>query len=829
MAQHCKHTNSGIPGYLSLLTKTHIKHRKDGDHTEIEEVSHTSTSCLLCNEIYEWWISRLSLKFEGHDTVELPRFKYYGHEDDLVTSIARSPRLPFSLKPLRGQDWGRLKRKFVVEPNRFGEAHHVLICCLILRSQAVDMNEVKVLFRSREDGLQDLFEWHGISTGKALDGQKEDPMSDATEIIAAAFRDANEASEPDGEHEQGGHLRMSHHRLQSLLLKMLDSTFEWDIGRPVTSDLKQSYFEPAYAAKFWLNRYLQLTHQGRLPKSDDVTRIAVIHVRGNAGSAIGRVMDKDFLRYTAKGIAAANQCATRAGESCFTHVMLYGDFWYEEGAAFKDLVVDAIAEQAHPKSKKNEKKSGKGRGKEADSLIKVLFISRPWRLRIEDKLTRKVRYEEDPEVNVRKFWERFRDKSFDNLPAQVKVFAIWRVLRQRYSYNVCIIGHRSGFIEGAALIGIPVFYFNNERSDLPRTEAGRERQVKMEKNQSSKHTANASRKQGRSGGGTQTNIGGSQGYYHPPGEMLWRPVPGFPKRLYEISDVMNTFIPLEVLKKEYVKGEVRKRDEEFEHELTAALFMFMCCNVKVDTTMPAQPQYIQKLPGWVLRVDMMHDYCELYEHTPGQGRPEDPKHGDGVGEKEELREGIQCGDVVNVEEAKSYMRSRLDQHLSDEDQVIRALREHTRRWQQTGQEWLRRRYRFATEQDCHPDICLIGWWGLYDKVRAIDIWYPAKTLPYGSLNPLNPTRASDHCRITQYQDFCAKTPQQAWPVTLETLRTFVEHMASKTQRKQSGMWSGHVDALKSYHVRKKLPLDVFDLPYVRELKRGSSVRDGHYE
>lgn len=43
------------------------------------------------------------------------------------------------------------------------------------------------------------------------------------------------------------------------------------------------------------------------------------------------------------------------------------------------------------------------------------------------------------------------------------------------------------------------------------------------------------------------------------------------------------------------------------------------------------------------------------------------------------------------------------------------------------------------------------------------------------------------------------------------------------------MWSGHVDALRSCHIQKELPLDVFDLPYVRELMRGSSVRDGHNE
>lgn len=67
---------------------------------------------------------------------------------------------------------------------------------------------------------------------------------------------------------------------------------------------------------------------------------------------------------------------------------------------------------------------------------------------------------------VSEFWASFRDGRVDCLPIQVKVLGIWSALAERYTPNMCIIGHQSGVLEGAAIIGIPVFYLKNERSKM---------------------------------------------------------------------------------------------------------------------------------------------------------------------------------------------------------------------------------------------------------------------------------------------------------------------------------------------------------------------------
>lgn len=131
---------------------------------------------------------------------------------------------------------------------------------------------------------------------------------------------------------------------------------------------------------------------------------------------------------------------------------------------------------------------------------------------------------------------------------------------------MCIIGHRSGFIEGAAFVGIPVFYIHNEL----------------------KNFAQPSDK---------------------PGQYLWKPIKNpTHDRPRELADVVDTFIPVECLRNEPTKpvldedgnqvfdenGKERKIfqvDEDHRHDLSAALYMFMCGAV----------------PAWTTRVASMHD------------------------------------------------------------------------------------------------------------------------------------------------------------------------------------------------------------------------------
>ena len=221
--------------------------------------------------------------------------------------------------------------------------------------------------------------------------------------------------------------------------------------------------------------------------------------------------------------------------------------------------------------------------------------------------------------SAEKLWTRFRDFNFDHLPVQVKIMAVWVALCYRYSPKMCVIGHRSGFIEAAALVGIPVFYLNNERGDIA-----------------------------KAGNGVE------------PGDLLWTPIKNpAGDRLRMLGDVMNTFVSIESLgppesmdvnnsnnvlgerspnvkstnetsktserpagrkeppaKKSKVNvrpstpGEPTLRvQENFKNELAAAFYMYMCCEVPthvqdVDSSAQATPE--KTLPAWTQRVFLMH-------------------------------------------------------------------------------------------------------------------------------------------------------------------------------------------------------------------------------
>lgn len=97
-------------------------------------------------------------------------------------------------------------------------------------------------------------------------------------------------------------------------------------------------------------------------------------------------------------------------------------------------------------------------------------------------------------------------------------------------------------------------------------------------------------------------------------------------------------------------------EEHYEGELAAALFMYMCCDI-----VSGLPEYhLEALqlrrgenPGWTARVDMIHHKCE--GHKPGPRGCTDYEH-------------------IEIEETLP----------------------------QTGQEWLRRRYLFATSDEEVP-------------------------------------------------------------------------------------------------------------------------------
>ena len=612
--------------------------------------------CPLCTWVYPFWES-----FANRFLVSSPYVQSSAASSTSdVSSInsepdepprSHQPSVPLSL-PERYKENG-LEFGVSLDQNQLGEAYHALICALIARhdkdckfkihvkkTKATEKDEdTKKNKKTKQEGnikkaarvkrpklikeagknknaddvkttedtkeaedsreIRDLLDWYRLKTRSKMTDDMKSTKKTMTAIIAAFFRYCNSLEDFD----LFGYLR----DCLNIPLARIDTE--------TTQGLHFKYFQPTYAAKYWLNRYLRLTGQGtgKLPKNDEISRLAVIHIRGDsAQSSVGREMDDEMLEYVAKSIACANKSADPAKDSQFTHVILYGDFDYPKASHLKEVVENAMQQVKQGKepregptlfksAKNMVGKAAKKLGKKGEqkrttgSQVEVLYVTRPWK-----PVKAAAKDFEGMNRQVVELWEKFRDFDFDHLPVQVKILAIWNTLCQRYYPKMCVIGHRSGFIEGAALIGIPVFYLNNERENFERKE-------------------------------------------HRPGHNLWGPVKN-PEhdRLRELADVVDRIIPVEVLRNEPTKEvltpgfpprKVFQVHKAYKSELSAALYMYMCCNLVPEfykfsrlysclgDESDLQPGQI---PVWTARVAMMHDICR--EHTPEQQGRQDTKH-----------------------------------------------------------------------------------------------------------------------------------------------------------------------------------------------------------
>jgi hypothetical protein len=466
--------------------------------------------------------------------------------------------------------------------NQYGEAYHVLICCLLARSTGLpDLEVYKVVEGSAQNTeIMDLFKWYKVAEpgnpGLLITGKHE-----TTRLVAAAFRGAGA-----GDQE----------RVFKYIRKSLDC-----LAPRKPAVINSKYYSASYAAKYWLNRYFRLTEQSSqkqkllaLPKKGDVGRLAVIHLRRNPATPLGRIMDMTNLFQCLRAIVAANDlCATSATEriraTAFSHTILYGDFGYAEGLELVGLC--------------ENKFTGK-------KLPKLYFISRPWYVKGDETYKTENETLKKKHEAVFQLWSTFRhpkldglldqkldglpDQRFDGLPVQVKILGIFSVLADRYGEKVCLIGHRSGFVESAGMIGLPIFYLNNEQLDLPLAE--------------------------KTDGSKREN----ETYSWIEGDTLWNSAAltkPWNNRLRECSDVMNTFIPVEGLvgtptdsKNPVVVKDPKKPKDSKEKDsnvvedqgilhldktgklhLLCLLFMYMNCESE-DTT-----------PFWKKRVQMMRD------------------------------------------------------------------------------------------------------------------------------------------------------------------------------------------------------------------------------
>jgi hypothetical protein len=531
-----------------------------------------------------------------------------------------------------------------LEAAEYGEAYQVLIYALLRSSKS----GFSVAFKDAQGDIGDiinLFRWYGVPLQSIHPGQTSDSKKQVTTELCRIFK--HHQSRPreasgSGEGQAAGKLKdntsgSNQVELFEYIRTSLGGNESWkdciDSDNDMDHNLLDSYFLPSYAAKFWLNRYFRLTglqlsaerrgsasnklpqrrsisreraphNWPKLPKSDAVERIAVIHIRRTPKTEVARIMDEPNLIHVCRSIRNANKAARAAKVAQFSHVLLYGDFDYSNAHHLK-----AVAEE---------------NAQDAAATINVGFISSPWK-KASGPFT-------EDSAQVEELWQAFRLPNTDYLPLQVKTLSIWTALCTRYHPKLCVIGHRSGFIESAALIGIPTFYLNNERWSIAK---GKD--------------------------------------YMSAGDVLWKPIKN-PEhdRLRSFGDTMNTFIAIEVLidpnpepnlvrkqqpaskakatpKKKEIESQSKDKQKSgsikipfrarkngpgiqdipeklinkeplqvqkgYQNELAAALFIYMCCNVAqrhprrlADQNIAAQSETeSEKLLGWQDRCCMMHD------------------------------------------------------------------------------------------------------------------------------------------------------------------------------------------------------------------------------
>lgn len=251
---------------------------------------------------------------------------------------------------------------------------------------------------------------------------------------------------------------------------------------------RSSYSSQSYLGKYWLNRFIGFSNQltksdqrpGRLPKAQVVQRMAVVHVRRNPETTAGRSMSKGNLRAVLSSIRTANDISRVANQQPnardqssalkFTHVMLYGDIFAPEAQ-----------ELARDYSK----------------FFELFYVSQPWKpndkqLKLAN-ITLEALNQSSPPAEItafkkeQNFWAECRHDQClpysakqpnragqlelpstyhselpKTAPFQVKILSFFFALRERYGENVCWIGFRSGFLDGAAFTGTPEFYLDDE-------------------------------------------------------------------------------------------------------------------------------------------------------------------------------------------------------------------------------------------------------------------------------------------------------------------------------------------------------------------------------
>ena len=160
-------------------------------------------------------------------------------------------------------------------------------------------------------------------------------------------------------------------------------------------------------------------------------------------------MTDSNLKSTIQAILAANIAGMRSASPSFvfTHFILYGDFSTVQEATDVIAYTKKCAEQYQIPAPG------------------MLYISAPWRTLKADPRTPPLMRKQTELIN--NCWANFRGDgdsflggTIDSIPMQVKVINFYTALKLRYANRICVIGFRSGFLEAAGFLGIPIFYMN---------------------------------------------------------------------------------------------------------------------------------------------------------------------------------------------------------------------------------------------------------------------------------------------------------------------------------------------------------------------------------
>ena len=299
---------------------------------------------------------------------------------------------------------------FAISETSSGEVFHLAVAKMLLPTQITIPVEAK--YKKQDADMAgtwkksyDLLRFYGLAKNPKTSGATEKPLHVVTEIVADTFR--------------------QNYEQQGKLFEMIRNTFE----RSHESDSSLSSL-----GSYYLNCFLRSTEQngGQLPPPGEKESVALIFVRQSAKD--DRNMSLENIRQCLLAIKQANETAPESKQTMrkFRHLILFGDVMELE-----DKRVTACREFC--------KSEGWA----------CTIITQPWGGKA------------DLDSKIRRFWAEYREEGhifkpgWEGVPFQVKNLSLFLALRKQYGNNLCWIGFRSGFLDGAAFLGTPTFYIDS--------------------------------------------------------------------------------------------------------------------------------------------------------------------------------------------------------------------------------------------------------------------------------------------------------------------------------------------------------------------------------